>query len=49
MHRFDYRRTLIVGFGFLGISIIWPMFMALAFFAMQPVRAVRPEALEAAA
>lgn len=26
MHRFDYRRTLIVGFGFLGISIIWPIF-----------------------
>src|SRR5690606_2641940 len=26
MQRFDYRRTLIVGFGFLGISIIWPIF-----------------------
>ncbi len=23
---FDYRKTLIVGFGFLGISIIWPIF-----------------------
>lgn len=26
MHRFDYRRTLIVGLGFLGISIVWPIF-----------------------
>jgi len=24
--RFDYRKTFIVGFGFLGISIIWPIF-----------------------
>ena len=24
--RFTYRKTLIVGFGFLGISIIWPIF-----------------------
>jgi maltose/moltooligosaccharide transporter len=24
--RFSYRKTLIVGFGFLGISIIWPVF-----------------------
>ncbi|GAB4268936.1 MAG: SLC45 family MFS transporter [Candidatus Promineifilaceae bacterium] len=23
---FDYRKTLIIGFGFLGISIIWPIF-----------------------
>lgn len=23
---FDYRKTLIVGFGFLGISVIWPIF-----------------------
>jgi hypothetical protein len=23
---FNYRKTLIVGFGFLGISIIWPIF-----------------------
>ncbi|MBI4768989.1 MAG: MFS transporter [Chloroflexi bacterium] len=26
MQKFSYRRTLIVGFGFLGISIIWPIF-----------------------
>lgn len=26
MSRFDYKKTLIVGFGFLGISIIWPIF-----------------------
>lgn len=26
MARFSYRKTLIVGFGFLGISIIWPIF-----------------------
>lgn len=25
-HRFSYSKTLIVGFGFLGISIIWPIF-----------------------
>lgn len=25
-HRFDYGKTFIVGFGFLGISIIWPIF-----------------------
>lgn len=25
-HRFSYRKTFIVGFGFLGISIIWPIF-----------------------
>lgn len=25
-HRFDYAKTFIVGFGFLGISIIWPIF-----------------------
>ena len=24
--RFTYSKTLIVGFGFLGISIIWPIF-----------------------
>jgi hypothetical protein len=62
MHRFDYRRTLIVGFGFLGISIpiarsvlaiaafilITTVFMALAFGAMQPVRAIRPQVAEAA-
>lgn len=24
--RFDYKRTFIVGFGFLGISLIWPIF-----------------------
>ena len=24
--RFPYRKTLIVGFGFLGISVIWPIF-----------------------
>ncbi|MCA9926557.1 MAG: hypothetical protein KC421_29515, partial [Anaerolineales bacterium] len=23
---FNYKKTLIVGFGFLGISIIWPIF-----------------------
>lgn len=26
MSKFNYRRTLVVGFGFLGISIIWPIF-----------------------
>ena len=26
MQQFNYRKTLIVGFGFLGISIIWPIF-----------------------
>lgn len=26
MSRFDYKKTAIVGFGFLGISIIWPIF-----------------------
>jgi len=26
MRSFDYKKTLIVGFGFLGISIIWPIF-----------------------
>lgn len=26
MKRFDYKKTFIVGFGFLGISIIWPIF-----------------------
>lgn len=26
MQKFSYRKTLIVGFGFLGISIIWPIF-----------------------
>ncbi|MCA9971159.1 MAG: MFS transporter [Anaerolineales bacterium] len=26
IHRFDYGRTLLVGFGFLGISIVWPIF-----------------------
>lgn len=25
-HRFSYSKTLVVGFGFLGISIIWPIF-----------------------
>ncbi len=25
-HHFDYAKTFIVGFGFLGISIIWPIF-----------------------
>lgn len=25
-HKFDYRKTFIVGFGFLGISVIWPIF-----------------------
>ncbi|MCB8923928.1 MAG: MFS transporter [Ardenticatenaceae bacterium] len=25
-HKFDYGKTFIVGFGFLGISIIWPIF-----------------------
>jgi hypothetical protein len=24
--RFTYRKTFIVGFGFLGISIVWPIF-----------------------
>lgn len=24
--KFDYRKTLIVGFGFLGVSIVWPIF-----------------------
>lgn len=26
MSKFDYKKTAIVGFGFLGISIIWPIF-----------------------
>ncbi len=26
MTRFDYRKTAVVGFGFLGISILWPIF-----------------------
>ncbi len=26
MSRFSYRRTLVLGFGFLGISVIWPIF-----------------------
>lgn len=26
MRQFSYRRTLVVGFGFLGISVIWPIF-----------------------
>jgi maltose/moltooligosaccharide transporter len=26
MQKFNYRKTIIVGFGFLGISIIWPIF-----------------------
>lgn len=26
VRRFDYGRTLLVGFGFLGISIVWPIF-----------------------
>ncbi len=25
-HKFDYSKTFIVGFGFLGISVIWPIF-----------------------
>ncbi len=25
-HKFDYGKTFIVGFGFLGISVIWPIF-----------------------
>lgn len=49
MHRFDYRRTLIAGLGFLGISIMWPILMALAWLAMQPVRPVQPAGLEAEA
>ena len=24
--KFTYRKTFIVGFGFLGISVIWPIF-----------------------
>jgi MFS family permease len=24
--KFDYKRTLIVGFGFMGISVVWPIF-----------------------
>ena len=26
LKKFSYKKTLIVGFGFLGISIIWPIF-----------------------
>lgn len=26
MRRFDWKKTIIVGFGFLGISVIWPIF-----------------------
>lgn len=26
MRQFSYRKTLIVGFGFLGISVVWPIF-----------------------
>lgn len=26
LRKFSYRKTIIVGFGFLGISIIWPIF-----------------------
>jgi len=29
MQRFPYRRTFILGFGFFGISIIWPLFNSL--------------------
>lgn len=26
MNKFDYRKTLVIGFGFLGISVVWPIF-----------------------
>jgi len=29
MERFSYRKTFLVGFGFFGISIIWPLFNSL--------------------
>ncbi len=29
MQRFPYARTFILGFGFFGISIIWPLFNSL--------------------
>ena len=29
MQRFPYGRTFILGFGFFGISIIWPLFNSL--------------------